>query len=186
MKATKIMDSLNYLDDDLLLESEKKSVAKITPLNDRKKKSVITGLSIAASFVLVSTIALVLILSVGDYLTRAKSASEDVQTHNGNIESVSGAEEYFDEPEFAPETEAACDDSEEVDGETEYQVFIVYNSELYCLSELQFNPDVDLKPIGEVEESSLEEYIGCQIYAYEESSIIVEYDGEYMLFEKAE
>lgn len=188
MKATKIMDSLNYLDDDLLLESEMKNVAKITPLNDKKKISAIKVLSIAASFILVSFIVLALFASVSRYFRKADEAANDVHTHGEEIQSIVGVQDsngewYSDSPELAPETDAA---DEEIEEEPDYQIFVVFDSELYYLSETGFNPEIKLRPLGEVEETNLDEYIGCQIYAYEENSIIVELDGEYMLFEKAE
>lgn len=187
MKATKLMDSLNYLDDDLINESE--SSFKATPLVKFNKTTVIRIVSIAASLVIVSLVVVNLFSTTNKFSDKTYNRFEDKNDvafeETPDMQETAAAAGEIDgelvtgEENFAPES----DDVEEEGAATESEMFVVFNDSNYYL----FEEECNIKNIGEllgvVSDSSDTKLIDCNVYYYSENVIAVEYDDSFMLFE---
>ncbi len=202
MKASKLMDSLNYLDDELIRESETKVVATDIPKKKAKITRLIPILAIAASLLIIGTI----LLNISSFFERARSADSKVEGHRqltvaGDSDEATEeyntaqeeVEEFTDEHENVPAfTEAAVDEipddaTEEFEtGSIVEEEFIVIDDIVYTLIECRIEPAALGEVIGEVESSSNDDYVGLSVYEYKNDIVVIEFNGEYVAFELSE
>ncbi len=179
MKASKLMDSLNYLDDDLIAESEE--TAKVSPIvssiSPRKNRTLITVLSIAASLILLSAV----VLSVGKIMGIGSSKSNDVSEHY-NAHADKDTEQNTGE-------ETAAADIPEIAEEEEYDETVVENCSIiindlrYVETDRSVDESVIGDKLGKVEDSDNADYIGCEAYQYSDTEIVIAYENSFILFE---